>query len=564
MKLIDQLSYPWLSSGSLLSAWEHVYENGGCAGADAVSLEHFGHNLDSEIEELQRQVERGEYHPLPLFPITVQKKPHSPEVRVLMVPTVRDRVLQTTVGRHLGRAFEDEFLDCSFAYRPHRSVDSAIARIRFWRDHGFQFVADADIEAFFDRVDHAVLRQRLATRLNDPALCLLVEKWIAGPIWDGTRIRPLARRIPQGSPISPLLANFFLSDFDLAVETSGMKLIRYADDFLILARDQECATSALSIAREKLEELHLALKAEKTKITSFEEGFDFLGVFFRARDIWVPWGKHDKNRRVLAIPRRMPAALVRRFLSSQSATAMQVAFAAALRKPEKDMAQGTANEGEEMAYLYLTEQGSVLRKIGNRLVVEKQDEILLDAPYHKLEAVLLFGNVQVTTQAMTELLDCGIPVSFLDRGGRLRGGLEPTKGKNIPLRIAQFDLFRDVERSMAMARVIVDAKLANSAEVLASFGDRMEARSPATAAALSQIELARQAARTAATHEVLNGTEGATARLYFDVLMRRNKSALSWPGRIKHPATDPINSLLSFGYTLVARELAGLLEGVGL
>ncbi len=557
------MSLVWLTSDSLLRAWQHVEENAGCAGADGVTVDRFARDIDAELAALLHSVESGEYRSLPLLPITVQKKPDSPATRVLMVPAVRDRVLQTAVGRQLGHAFEDEFLECSFAYRPKRSVNSAIARIRYLHDHGFRYVAEADIESFFDRIDHALLRQRIAATVTEPSILTLLDHWIAGPVWDGHKTRPLRQGVPQGSPISPLLANLFLADFDLALEQAGLKVIRYADDFLILSNDDAGTHSALAIARDKLEELHLQLKDEKTSIGSFEEGFQFLGAFFQGSGIWIPWEKHGKNRRVLAVPRPMPPSLVRKWLHPVEQTAMARAFAAAgldhIRNESRD-----AGEDEDMAYLYLMEQGSVLRKIGNRLVVEKDGTILLDTPYHKLESVMLFGNVQVTTQAMSELLDCGVRLNLLSRHGELRGSLDPARGKNVPLRIAQFELHRDPVRSLAMARTVIDAKLANSARVLATFGDREQAHDSAADEAIAQLENSRQAARQAATLEILNGVEGAAAHLYFDALMHRNKSSFHWPGRVKHPATDPLNSLLSFAYTLVTNELAGLAEAAGL
>jgi CRISPR-associated protein Cas1 len=242
---------------------------------------------------------------------------------------------------------------------------------------------------------------------------------------------------------------------------------------------------------------------------------------------------------------------------------MERAFSAATLDHLNPTITGTV-EDEDMAYLYLVEQGSVLRKMGNRLVVEKDGAILLDTPYHKLDAVLIFGNVQVTTQAIGELLECGVRMNLLSRHGELRGSLDPALGKNIPLRIAQFELHRDAERSLAMARTLVDAKIANSSRVLATFGSHEETRDPATDQAIAEMAKSRQAAAAAASLDALNGVEGAAARLYFDVLMRRNKSPFAWPGRVKHPATDPLNSLLSFVYTLVANELAGLAEALGL
>jgi len=556
---------PWLEPEALTRAWNRVRENDGCAGADGVTIQRFALQLDAAWDELKQSVEGGQYRALPLLPIVISKHSGSSETRTLMVPAVRDRVLQTSIGFHLGTVFEDEFLDCSFAYRPHRSVNSAIARIRFLHAHGYRFTASADIASFFDRIDHEQLRERLHARIHDPELLDLLDGWIQASVWDGARIKPLAEGIPQGSPISPLLANFYLEDFDLALENAGMKLIRYADDFLVLARERQDATNAVAIAASQLQKLDLQLKDEKTHIASFEEGFHFLGALFSGADVWIPWEHHARQTRLLAIPHPMPAALVRRWLQPPEVTAMAQAMATARHRPTKLASPNTLDPEETtVAFLYLTQQGSVLRKIGNRLIVEKDETILLDVPYHKLEVILLFGNIQVTTQAMAELLDVGIPIGLLSRSGDLRGRLEPALGKNVPLRLAQFELYHDAERSLNLARSLVAAKLANSAQVLSSFGDREQIRSPENAAAVKQISDAAAATASAATLDILNGIEGSMARLYFDVLMRRNKSAFNWPGRRKHPATDPLNAMLSFAYTLVGNELAGLVEGIGL
>src|ERR1035441_9868959 len=142
----------------------------------------------------------------------------------------------------------------------------------------------------------------MAQAVNDPVILKLLEQWLAGPVWDGRHVHPLGRGIPQGSPISPLLANLFLSDFDLALEQRGLKLIRYADDFLLLSAKQDEISPSIAIANEKLETLHLRLKSGKTKIGSFDQGFQFLGALFLREGIWIPWEKHGRNRRVLAVP----------------------------------------------------------------------------------------------------------------------------------------------------------------------------------------------------------------------------------------------------------------------
>ena len=108
-----------------------------------------------------------------------------------------------------------------------------------------------------------------------------------------------------------------------------------------------------------------------------------------------------------------------------------------------------------MAFLYLTQQGSVLRKTGDRLLVEKDDEILMDLPYHKLDHILVFGNIQITTQAMAEMLEKGVPVSLFSHQGTYRGALTPAHGKNVILRMHQFEAFRDGERALGIAKSVV-------------------------------------------------------------------------------------------------------------
>ena len=216
-----------------------------------------------------------------------------------------------------------------------------------------------------------------------------------------------------------------------------------------------------------------------------------------------------------------------------------------------------------MAYLYGTEQGAVLRKAGDRFLVEKDDEVLLDLPYHKLETVLLFGNIQVTTQALAELLEKGVHLSLFSRQGTYRGSLAPPRGKNIKLRLAQFTKYSDAAAALAWARPVVTAKIANSLAVLARYAHRTEI-SPAFQQKRQQLQNALESSATAETINSLDGVEGAAARAYFAALMEFNLSEMTWPGRKKHPATDPLNALLSLTYTLLMHELTALLEGAGL
>jgi CRISPR-associated protein Cas1 len=553
------MSFP-LTLESLWEAFERVQKNAGCAGTDAVTVQQFSRRASQLLPLLLERVSQGKYRPFPLLEIVVEKKLGSAETRRLLVPTVADRILQTAVARHLSHSFEEEFLECSFAYRPGRSVDRAIGRIRKCYELGFRFVVDADISDYFDQVDHRLLLQRLAGRPLGDAIQGLLKLWVKAPVWNGSKILPLRAGIPQGSPISPLLANFFLEDFDRELEKSGRKLIRYSDDFVILAKTSEEAQQSLLETETLLAQSHLELNDGKTRIADFAHGFRFLGAFFLGEGIWIPWGRERHPGRIVFMARPLPAALRARFETAPPKSAMEIALARVepIRPPSHD-----TGRSDPVAYLYLTEQGSILRKAGDRLLVEKEDEVLLDLPYHKLEAVLLFGNVQVTTQAMAELLEKGVSLSLFSRQGQYRGALEPPRGKNIDLRIAQFSTFRDGAAALAAAKRVVAAKIANGLAVLDLYrrhsdpGHQFDTRRAALAGSLSSCE-------NAADIAALDGVEGAAAREYFQLLMQFNVSELGWPGRVKHPATDPLNALMSLTYTLVMNELCALLEGAGL
>lgn len=237
---------------------------------------------------------------------------------------------------------------------------------------------------------------------------------------------------------------------------------------------------------------------------------------------------------------------------------------AALRRAGRvAVAAKEAQGGRNVAHLYITEQGAILRKSGERFLVEKEDRIVLDLPYHKLESVLLFGHVQVTTQAIGELLEKGVPVSFFSAQGRFRGSLATPHGKDVFLRIAQYRLYQDSATALALARAAVGAKLENGLAVLRGYAERAGAVG-AMEADLAAVERARDGLAAARDLESVNGLEGTAARVYFGALMRFNRSEFAWPGRVKYPATDPINALLSLTYVLVLHELSGLIEGLGL
>lgn len=288
-----------INFSSLSSAFQSVKENHGCAGVDGVTIERFEQNLHGNLRALQDGLARGTYFPLPLMRILVDKGNN--EARALCIPTVRDRVVQTAALQLIEPVLEKEFEECSYAYRKGRSVRQAVYKIKEYYDSGYRWVLDADIDAFFDSVDRNLLLTKVKKFVHDGEVRRLIEQWLTAEIWDGESLIVLQRGIPQGSPISPILANLFLDELDEEMLRKGYKFIRYADDFVILCKKPEDAKRGLQLSKDVLEKL--LLKLDEEEIVSFEQGFKYLGVIFVRSLIMTPFDRPKKKHKVLFYPK---------------------------------------------------------------------------------------------------------------------------------------------------------------------------------------------------------------------------------------------------------------------
>jgi CRISPR-associated protein Cas1 len=214
-----------------------------------------------------------------------------------------------------------------------------------------------------------------------------------------------------------------------------------------------------------------------------------------------------------------------------------------------------------MSVLYLTEQRSIVRETSDRLIVEKDDEVLLEVPCLKLDTVLIFGNVQVTTQALIEMLDHGIELAYLSLSGKLRGQLTPPKAKNIPLRMSQYDAARSETFCLRLARTLIEAKIGNAVSVLRGFRRNHPER--ISQEEVQEVQDSAAGIQRADSLEKLLGTEGTAAARYFRVLGKMVPAEMDFNGRNRRPPRDPLNALLSFGYVLVGQELQSLLDAMG-
>jgi RNA-directed DNA polymerase len=277
--LLESIIEEFLSPSNFERAWQKVKSKQGSAGLDGETLEDFGQNLNANLLNLRESVLNSTYQPFPYKQTLIPKSKGS--CRELRIPAVRDRIVQQALLNVLGPILENQFSSASFAYRPNLSYLDAVKAVARWRDLGFCWVMDADIVQYFNSIDHQILLEKIREFIDFPGFLWLIKSWlIAGVVTDQRQLIKTDLGIPQGAVVSPLLANLYLNEFDYAFANSEVKLVRYADDFVLLGRSREQISHAGDQVNQILASLKLSLHSEKTQITNFERGFRFLGHGF--------------------------------------------------------------------------------------------------------------------------------------------------------------------------------------------------------------------------------------------------------------------------------------------
>ena len=295
---------------NLAGAWERVSAKRGMPGVDGVSVSRFAQASKALLRGLEGRLAREVYHPDPLRVAEVMKK--NGGVRLLLVPTVGDRIVQGAAGQWLAARWNPEFDDASFAYRKGMGVHDALRALNALRDRGMAWVLDADIRSFFDSLDHDILLGKLGEWLGERSpLFVWLQRWIRSAVWDGLGVSVLSRGVPQGSPLSPILANFYLDGFDRRMRAAKVEFVRYADDFLVVARTPFELREKRAVVEEALRELKLELSLEKTRVTTFDDVFRFLGAEVRGDGVLLPFGKAKAKNKPVYVSPRMPGALLR-------------------------------------------------------------------------------------------------------------------------------------------------------------------------------------------------------------------------------------------------------------
>ncbi len=522
------------------------------------------------IDTLARRLLEGRYEPPPLRGV-IRRKANG-GLRPLAVPPLPDRVLQRAVAQTLTPALEPLFSDASYGYRPRRSRLSVRQLIQSAYQAGYRWVYESDVADFFDSVDWSQLRNRLQALFGDDPVLESILGWVSAPVEYQGQIIRRRRGLPQGSPLSPLLANLLLDAFDHQLMAAGVKLARFADDFVILCKDREQAEAAAVAAERALTAVGLRINPAKTRIRAFSQGFHYLGYLF-VEGLALDVGGKDTLPVAPAVPpplswlaelaERPPSVLTDREPLPVATVRPMAAPASPLAPPAGEApppAQLGVADLARGAMVCITGPVARLSTRDGQLLVLRDDQLVQAIPWRAVRGVVLLGPHHITTPALRAAMQENVAVHFANHTGHYQGSTWPMTptSQGWQLWLEQQALAEDPSRRLAFAKVLVEARLRHQREVLRQ-------REPASAGeAIEAIDQSLRHLGSARALDDARGLEGIAARHYFSALRELIPVPWGFTERNRHPPRDPFNVLLSLGYNTLYAVVDTLLRADGL
>lgn len=276
--LIDKV----YAEATLVKAWEKVKSNAGACGVDRASVEHFDKDSLNRLLAVKEQLKEGSYQPQAIKRVWIPKL-GSRDKRPLGIPTVRDRVVQTALRMVIEPIFEKEFAPHSYGFRPGRGCKEALREVNRLLREGYHQIVDIDIEKYFDSIPQDQLMKKVEEKISDGEVLKLIKAFLKQKVMEGTESGEAQEGTPQGGVISPLLANIYLNDLDWKMAQQGHRIVRYADDMVVMCQTPEQAREALESIEQWMDEAGLKLHPLKTRIVDMTvagNAFEFLGYKF--------------------------------------------------------------------------------------------------------------------------------------------------------------------------------------------------------------------------------------------------------------------------------------------
>jgi group II intron reverse transcriptase/maturase len=296
----------------LEEAWRRVKTNRGAAGVDKISIEEVETlGVDRFLAEIREELLGERYRVSAVRRVRIPKLGQPGRTRPLGIPTVKDRVVQMAVKLVVEPLFDADFLPCSFGFRPKKTPRQALGAIVASLRAGFEHVVDVDLKSYFDTIDHGLLMGLVERRVGDVRILRLIRAWLKAGVMEDGKVTHPERGSPQGGVISPLLSNIFLHEVDRrwceqsGAAIGGVRLVRYADDLVLLAQTEVGAAEAWTRFQAQVAELRLVINQEKSRVTTIDGGFAFLGFELRrARGVVRMWPQAKRQQHLAARARQ--------------------------------------------------------------------------------------------------------------------------------------------------------------------------------------------------------------------------------------------------------------------
>lgn len=572
-----------IETDALLAAWQRVRQNQGMAGGDGVTIQQFEPQLERQLQALQHTIRSGEYLPLPLKRVELKRPGKKP--RQLSIPSVRDRILQTAISQYLMPLFEPHFERCSYGYRPGRSYRMAVNQVCCLREQGYHWLLDADIKQYFDNIPQQQLLDEIKRYIGDAELNNLIRATLLQP--QGNQLplsfgNAVGLGIPQGSPLSPLLANLYLDPLDELMLENRLQMIRYADDFIVMCKHASQARQAFDLATEKLEQLGLTMNQEKTQVVSFQQGFQFLGHSF-INDLAID-EKSQQHIHPQQIAEDLPdidadpavsSSMNEQELADNHYEQLRIQpilnralfddepFEGEFELPDSETPLHYASR---MKTLYVTQVGCVLKKQGNRIIIQKSGEVLQSVPAHTLDLILLFGRNHLTFDVNVFCLSHNIPVVYANQAGQFYGLVDNYAINSTGITKAQVEHAETLANQLAIARSIIRTKLNNALVVMRRIARNRASQQQQQQLAEIEKQYSRMRNRIDRLRSLnrLRGIEGLAARYFFGFYSSLLPAQWQFSRRNRRPPKDPANALLSLGYTVLFNNMLCFIKGRGL
>jgi CRISPR-associated protein Cas1 len=496
--------------GVLETAWKEIHAKAQAEGRLAPNIARFAADAESKFDRLRADLAEGSYRPLRLNRVEMTKPISG--VRELDVPPLSDRVVERAVLNLVNPFVDPNLSPAAYGYRPGLGVVDAVQSVVDCREAGLIWVLRTDIHDCFPSIPRDLALERLLVMLPDHSLDELITMFASRRSNTPQGVRDIPG-LPQGTSLSPLLANVALSVIDDELLDQGFPTVRYADDVVVTGRTKTDMERAYEVAATTAKSIGMSLGGEKTEIMDFAQGFSFLGQDFGLR---YP-----------------PLSAIHR-----------------VRAPLRQV-------------VYVGLQGSYIFSQSGRLIVQSKNKVkVINVPTSHVQRIVCFGSVAVSSGVRAWALYNGIDVIFLSRKGSYQGqqlAASPTRLSRLRAQLAVAD---DPERSLAYARQVVVAKIRHQVKLVQRFN--LRETSGEAARRLDAMRLTIDLATSAPSRESLMGVEGVAAKTYFEAMSLMLPEDLQFNGRSRRPPRDVFNSAISYLYAILLGECVSALVAAGL